>query len=196
MVILTREEWEKNWPNQQRNGHVWFRDGACNQQGTGAGICKYQSKIQRHISLGQDATAFQPELAAILDCVTSCLRKRLTKEQITICIDIQAAVVSLGANGTKLLLVAGCIEKLTALSEVNQVTIMWVPGCSGIQQNETADKLASVGARTRPNSLEPFLPLSPSKFKCKIRNNIGKRKQTKWRVCEKKGSANLFWRHR
>ncbi len=68
-----------------RKGQVGFIDGACNQPGTGAGICKYQSKIQWHISLGQDATAFQVEVATILHCVTSYLRKRLVKEQITIC---------------------------------------------------------------------------------------------------------------
>ncbi len=35
----------------------------------------------------------------------------------------------------------------------------------------------------RPIYLDPFLPLSLSLFKFKIRNWIGKRKQTKWRVC-------------
>ncbi len=44
-------------------------DGACNQQGTGEGICKYQSRIQWHVCLGKDATDFQAEVAAILDCV-------------------------------------------------------------------------------------------------------------------------------
>ncbi len=34
-----------------------------------------------HISLGQDAIAFQAEVAAILDHVTICLRKRLVNEQ-------------------------------------------------------------------------------------------------------------------
>ncbi len=80
--------------------------------------------------------------AAILECVTSYLIKRLVKESITICIDSQAAVAALVAGGTKLLLVADCMEKLTVLSEVNHVTIMRVPGHSGIQQNETADRLA------------------------------------------------------
>ncbi len=84
-VMPTREVWNKDWPNWLRKGQVWFTDGACNQQGTGAGICKYQSKIQWHIS----ATAFQAVVAAILDCVTSCLRKRLVKEQITICTNSQ-----------------------------------------------------------------------------------------------------------
>ncbi len=79
-VIPTKEEWDKDRPNWLRKEQVWFANGACNQQGIGAGICKYQSKIQRHISLGQDATAFQAEFAAILDCVTICLRKRLVKE--------------------------------------------------------------------------------------------------------------------
>ncbi len=93
---------------------------------------------------------------------------------------------------TKSLLVADCIEKLTILSEVNQVTIMWVRGHSGIQQNETADRLAREGTRTRPIGPEPFLPLSLSRFKSKIRNWIEKRKQTEWEVCEKYGTSKLF----
>ncbi len=57
IVIPTREEF-LSWVTQLRKEHVWFTDGACNQQGTSAGISKYQSKVQWHISLGQDATAF------------------------------------------------------------------------------------------------------------------------------------------
>ncbi len=127
----------------------------------------------------EDATAFQAEVAAILDRVTSYLRKRLIKEQqIIICTDSQATVAALAASGTKSLLVADCIEKLTVLSEVNQVTIMWVPGHSRIQQNETVDRLAREGARARPIDPELFLPLSLSRLKSKIRNWIEKKKQT------------------
>ncbi len=128
--------------------HRW----SFNQRGTRAGICKYQSKTQRHISLGQDATPFQTEVAAILDCVTSCLRKRPVKEQITICTDSQSA---LAAGGIKSLLVADCMEKLAVQSEINQVIIMWVPGHSGIQQNETADRLAREGTRTNRSVQSP-----------------------------------------
>ncbi len=84
-----------------------------------------------------------------------------------------------------------CIEKRTVLSEVNQVTIMCVPGHSRIQQNETADRLTREGARIRPIGPEPFLPLSLSRFKSKIRNWIEKRKQTKWEVCKKYGTSQL-----
>ncbi len=124
--IPTREKWYKDWSKWLRKGQVWFTDGACNQQGTGARICKYWSKIQWHISLGQDATAFQAEVAAILHCGTSCLRKRLVKEQITICTDSLAAVAALAACVTKSRFVADCIEKLTVLLEVNQVIIMYL----------------------------------------------------------------------
>ncbi len=31
IVILTREEWGENWPNQLRKGHVWFTNEVCNQ---------------------------------------------------------------------------------------------------------------------------------------------------------------------
>ncbi len=66
---------------------------------------------------GLDATAFQAEVATILDFMTSCLRKRLAKEQITISIDSQAVVAAIAANGTKSLFVAHCTEKLTTLLE-------------------------------------------------------------------------------
>ncbi len=78
------------------------------------------------------------------------------KEQITICTDSQAAVAALEAIGTEQVFVADCIEKLTVLLKVNQVTITWVPGHGGIQQNETADRLTKEEARTGPIGLEPF----------------------------------------
>ncbi len=110
----------------------WFTDGGCNEQGIEVRICKYQSKIQWHILRGKDAIAFQVEVAAILDCVTSCLRKRLVKEQFTICTDSQAAVAALAVSGTKSLLVADCVEKLRALLEVNYAIIMCEPEHRGV----------------------------------------------------------------
>ncbi len=58
--------------------------------------------------------------------------EKLVKEQATICTNSQVAVAALRSSGTKSLLVAVYIEKLAALSEVKQVTIMWVAGWSGI----------------------------------------------------------------
>ncbi len=113
------------------------------------------------------------------------------KEPISICTDTQAAVAALAANGTKSSLVADCMKKLTVLPEVKQITIMWAPGHRGIHQNEIVERLAREGPRTRPIGPEPFLPLSLSRFKSKIRNRIEERKQTEWRVCEGYGISQL-----
>ncbi len=117
---------------------------------TGLEICKYQSKIRWYISLGQDATSFQIETAAILDCMTSCLKKELAKEQIIICTDSQAAFAALAASEITSLLIADCTEKLTTLSEENQVTVMRAPEHSSIKQNEAVDRLTRNGATIRP----------------------------------------------
>ncbi len=71
---------------------------------------------------------------------------------------------------------------------------MRIPGQSGTQQNETGDRLAREGARTRPIGPEPSLPLSLSRFKSKLRNWIEKRKQTEWETCESMRPANCVWR--
>ncbi len=92
---------------------------------------------------------------AILGCMTSYLKKRLGKEQITICTDSKVAVAALGVSGTKSWLLADCIENLTTLSKVNRITIMWVPGHSSIQQKEATDRLAREGAGTRPSVRNP-----------------------------------------
>ncbi len=77
---------------------------------------------------GTGCYSLQAEVAAVLNCVTSCLRERLVKEQITICTDSQAAVAALAASGTKSLLTADCMEKPIVVLEVNRLTIVWVPG--------------------------------------------------------------------
>ncbi len=128
--------------------------------GTGAGICKYQREIQWHISLGQDVTAFQADVAAILDCVTSCLRKRLVKEQTTICTDSKVAVAALGVSGTKTLFVADCTKKLTALLEVNKE-----PQCGYLGIAEFGRKRLQTGQRGRElgPDLSNFSRFNPKK---------------------------------
>ncbi len=83
---------------------------------------------------------------------------------------------------------------MTALLEANQLIIIWVPGHSGIQQNKTADTLlVGEGAGIRLIGPEPYLLLSLIRFKFKIRNWIGKRKEMERRVCERYRTSQLFW---
>ncbi len=98
----------------------------------GNSACALMEQKQYHIKL------FQAEIEAILNSVSSYQRKKLVKEQTTICTDNQAATAGPTARTTKSRLVADSTEKLTRLSEENQVTIMLTPEHSNIEQNETA----------------------------------------------------------
>ncbi len=68
---------------------------------------------------------------------------------------------------------------------------MRVPGHNGIQQNETADWLARENVKIRPTGPEPFLLVPLSRFKFKIRNLVGKRKQLEWRICGRYETSQL-----
>ncbi len=52
-------------------------------------------------------------------------------------------------------------------------------------QNEIADRLSRNWARTKSIGPEPYLPLSLSRYKSKIKNWIERRQQVEWKACEK-----------
>ncbi len=49
-------------------------------KGLGEEFANTKAKYRGQISLRKDATTFQTEIAAILDCVTGCLRERETDQ--------------------------------------------------------------------------------------------------------------------
>ncbi len=55
-----------------------------------------KEKDYSNISLEQEATAFQAEVAVLLVCVAGCLKKKPFKEQIIICLGSQIAIMALG----------------------------------------------------------------------------------------------------
>ncbi len=60
-----------------------------------------------------------------------------------------------------------CFEKLIALSEKNQVSIVWTLGHNGITQNETAVGLARRRARTKLTGPESCLSVSLTRYRSK-----------------------------
>ena len=55
-----------------------------------------------------------------------------------------------------------CLNQLNTLAGSNQVSIMWVPGHSGIHGNKRADELAGIGGALAPLGPEPPPPVAAS----------------------------------
>jgi len=53
-----------------------------------------------------------------------------------------------------------CTQSLNELAKVNFVNLIWVPGYSGILDNEKADYLASTAGKEPFIGPEPILPIS------------------------------------
>src|SRR6202012_1284385 len=55
-----------------------------------------------------------------------------------------------------------CKETLNRVGLRNHITLIWVPGHSGIEGNERADELARLGSSSRVFGPEPFVPVPQS----------------------------------
>jgi hypothetical protein len=92
--------------------------------------------------LGKFATVFQTKIYAILQYACENIGSTYKHKQILIFSDSQAALKALGNLKVTSELVAECLDALSVLASLNEVTLMWVPGHSSIPGNEEADELA------------------------------------------------------
>jgi hypothetical protein len=92
--------------------------------------------------LGKFATVFETEIWAILQCASENTRRAYKHKRILIFSDSQAAHKALSSLKVTSGLVVECLDALSALASLNEVTLVWVPGHCGIPGNEEADKLA------------------------------------------------------
>jgi ribonuclease HI len=90
--------------------------------------------------LGKSATVFQTEIYAILQCACENIGRAYKNKRILIFSDSQAVLRALSSPKVTSGLVAECLDALSAVASLNEVTLIWVPGHCGILGNEEADK--------------------------------------------------------
>jgi ribonuclease HI len=100
---------------------------------------------------------------AILRCTELLLTKNLVRRRIHISSDSRAALAALAKTTTESSLVWGCTQVLEKLSEVNKVTLVWIPGHQGILGNDEAHRLPKEGAIEVPPNWFTATPFSVGK---------------------------------
>ena len=141
----------------------WFTDGSKTDQLSGAGVYNEALEAFHSFNLGEDSSVFQAEVFAISRCAELAMTSDLNHT--VICSDSQAAIKALIAAQVSSAFVEECIGRLNALAEQGRVTLVWVPGHTGIHGNERADELARAGAATPSTSPRPILPIPLTFFR-------------------------------
>ncbi|XP_044757685.1 ribonuclease H1-like [Coccinella septempunctata] len=161
--MLDIVEKEYTTQNFKRNTIKWYTDGSTTTTGAGAGI--YGSSTKCTIALGSHSSAFQAEIITIEKCVDINLERNYQGCDIVIHSDSQAAIEALNSYVTDSKLIWECRSKLNEVGKKNKVSLVWVPGHSGIKGNEEADTLARKGAQTPLTGPEPFCGVCKNIYK-------------------------------
>ncbi|XP_011168851.2 uncharacterized protein LOC105202159 [Solenopsis invicta] len=132
---------------QAWDGNVWFTDGYKTGTSSDAGIVCRQRRVAESLPLDGYARVFQTEIVAILRCDQLALEGKETGGRVRICSNSQTAIKALEAPICTSRLVWDCRNLLEKLARDKEVIVTWVPGYSGIEGNEEADRLARAASR-------------------------------------------------
>jgi hypothetical protein len=147
---------------------IWFSDGSRADSGRGSGIYSIRPNRSFSFPLGKFATAFQTKIYAILQCACENIGRVYKHKWILNFSDSQAALKVLSSPKLTSGLVAECLDALSAIASLNEVTLVWELGHSGIAGNEEADKHARQASAMLLLGPEPALGIP----RCSVREAI------------------------
>ena len=167
-VSIDWDYWKNKDPVFPEGVLIWFTDDCGANSGTESGIFGLRPKRSLSFPLGKFATVFQTEIYAVLQCACENIRRPYKNKLILIFSDSQAALKALSGLKVTSGLVAECLDALSVLASLNEVTLALVPGHRGISGNGEVDKLAREASTMLLLGPEPALGIP----KCSVRGAI------------------------
>lgn len=162
--IDNKSDWEsgKITESLKENTIKWYTDGSKTDKGSGAGVFGPRTKYFE--SLGKYTSVFQAEIHAIDRCAQMILNRNYLKQDIAIFTDSQSAIMALSSYAISSKIVRDCLGKLNEVGKKNKVTLLWVPGHTGVEGNEEANTLAKKGSGSPFIGPEPFCGIGKNTY--------------------------------
>ena len=169
-----------------------YTDGSkhTKDESTGYGLIIFLDKehyITENYPLSDFHTVFQCEAHAVyraskilMDTLTT---PELAEYRVIIYTDSQALIKSLQKSYTTSKTIITVHNALNSLSSTNLLSVEWIPGHTGHDGNEIADKLANIRSPDHNQTLSDeknLLPHPHSFFKQKIREHISQKLNKRW----------------
>ena len=186
-VVPSREEWQQSEVDLEVFDISVYTDGSAHELGVGTGLF-IQTKndadglvdSEKEISIhhSPDTTIFQAELSGI--SVAAMILSSTTDQNIAIFTDSLSSIQTLQNPVVRTITKYECLNQLNTLAGSNQVSIIWVPGHSGIHGNERADELAGIGGLLETMGPEPSPPIAESAFKRYTKEWAASKSEEKW----------------
>jgi ribonuclease HI len=155
----SEEEWDQKTVIRQKDIAI-FTDGSVGARGAGSALFAPGNEWEASLSLGSDVNVFQAEVIAISMAAQYCLLMNCRNKDIKICSDSRAVLDALRKGTFVSRLILECWDALRRVSVFNRVSLLWVPGHSGIEGNERADGLAREASRVGLVGPWPGVPIT------------------------------------
>ena len=165
-------------------GKTGKTDGSKIEDGTGASAFSEEMNFSMSLPLGEYTTVFQSEVVAVCESSSEVIRAGVKDRKVLICTDSESSIESLSSVKFSSGLVLQCFEVLETLSSENDVTLIWVPGHSGIPGNERADELARNGSSVGFVGAEPAVGRYAGLIKALVRRETENMHQNRWEALD------------
>lgn len=161
---------------------VCYTDGSKDNTGSGAAwIVKQPSEKWESFTLGDTSTVFQAEVLAI-GLAAKYINNNLSHDctRVVVRSDSKAAILAVAANRVNSQGVNDTILELTSLAKKVDVELCWVPGHSGVDGNEAADRLAKSAAEKPFVGPRPAIPLAWATCKAAVKRRLSRAHLAHW----------------